>query len=231
MVGVGGWNKEYGVDARAYSNKLSEGVKIAFEEKKIRDPIELCHYAWEGAKEIPGTSTACVAYLDGNKLKIGNVGDSGTLILRKDKTLFRTREQQVEFNMPYQIGTGSDLTPKTHGESSEVPLQHGDWIVMSSDGLFDNLEVADIVKVLKKTTADNAAKDLAEKTFKLSQDKHHHSPFAKDAKKNGLKWTGGKPDDITVIAALVQDTTSSSGATATTTSSSSKTDKGKKKAK
>jgi len=185
--GVGGWNKEYGVDARAYSNKLSEGVKIAFEEKKIRDPIELCHYAWEGAKEIPGTSTAVVAYFEGSKLKIGNVGDSGTLILRKDKTLFRTREQQVEFNMPYQIGTGSDLTPKTHGESSEVPLQHGDWIVMSSDGLFDNLEVADIVKVLKKTTPDNAAKDLAEKTFKLSQDKHHHSPFAKDAKKEWLK--------------------------------------------
>jgi len=227
--GVGGWSKEYGVDARAYSNKLSDGVKIAFEEKKIRDPLELCHFAWEGAKEIPGTSTACVAILDGTKLKVGNVGDSGTLILRKEKTFFRTKEQQVEFNMPYQIGTGSDLTPKTHGELTEVQLQHGDWIVMSSDGLFDNLEVTDIIKVLRKSSAEGAAKDLADKTFKLSQDKHHHSPFAKDAKKNGLKWTGGKPDDITVIVALIQDPNGATSSSLSSSGSSTKSDKGKGK--
>jgi len=212
--GVGGWSREYGVDARAYSQKLAEGARVAFEEKSIRDPIKICQFAWEGAKEISGTSTACVVVFESTgHMKAGNIGDSGALLLRQGKSAFRTREQQVEFNMPYQIGTGSDLTPDTHGDLDKVALAEGDWIIVASDGLFDNLENDEIIKVLKKAPPDDAARLLSEKTFKLSQDKSKSSPFAKDAKKHGLKWAGGKPDDITVIVGFVASMGPPSGST------------------
>ena len=101
-------------------------------------------------------STGCIAILEFSKdrdvptLLVSNLGDSGACVIRDGKQVFRTREQQVEFNMPYQMGTGSDIEPKIHAESSEFALVKGDWIVMGSDGLFDNLDPSDIIKVLKK---------------------------------------------------------------------------------
>ncbi len=83
-------------------------------------------------------------------MKAGNIGDSGAMILRDGKCHYRTKEQQVEFNMPYQIGTGSDLTPDTHGILDSTELKDGDWIIVATDGLFDNLDLDDIAKVLKK---------------------------------------------------------------------------------
>jgi protein phosphatase PTC7 len=38
-----------------------------------------------------------------------------------------------------------------------------------------------------------------------SLDKNYDSPFAKRAKQNRMKYRGGKPDDITVIVAQLEE--------------------------
>lgn len=44
---------------------------------------------------------------------------------------------------------------------------------------------------------------LVNRAYELSLDKSVDSPFARLAKENDIMWSGGMPDDITVIAARV----------------------------
>ncbi len=46
----------------------------------------------------------------------------------------------------------SDMTPQTHGANYSFPLQGDDYIVMGTDGLFDNLSSTFIAKRLKLLT-------------------------------------------------------------------------------
>lgn len=39
---------------------------------------------------------------------------------------------------------------------------------------------------------------------RLSQSAQHDSPFAKKARQNQLQFSGGKPDDITIVLATVE---------------------------
>ncbi len=52
-----------------------------------------------------------------------------------------------------------------------------------------------------KLNTVEASKALAEKAELLSNDKDYLSPFSKKARENQLNYTGGKPDDITIIVA------------------------------
>lgn len=97
-------------------------------------------------------------------------------------------------------------------------LQVGDTIVMGSDGLFDNIFDQEIVSVV--TTNDdvpNAAKALADLARNHSVDTKFDSPFSLEARARGfdvpwwkkvfgMKFTGGKLDDITVIVGKVKTT-------------------------
>eukprot|EP01128_Nolandella_sp_AFSM9_P001899 TRINITY_DN12300_c0_g1_i1.p1 TRINITY_DN12300_c0_g1~~TRINITY_DN12300_c0_g1_i1.p1 ORF type:complete len:276 (-),score=48.60 TRINITY_DN12300_c0_g1_i1:50-832(-) len=201
--GVGGWGVEHGIDAKAYSEKLAQGTEDAYQAKGKLEPLKLMEAAYQYSKKVKGTSTACVACLSGNKVSVANCGDSALLVLRGHKMVFRTQDQQVEFNMPYQIGTGSDITPKCHAIKSHFLLADKDWIIIGSDGLFDNLSDLDIDKVLKKVSSpSHAAKVLAKRAFKVSGSQHS-TPFERGALRHGISWRGGKPDDITVIALYV----------------------------
>ena len=53
-----------------------------------------------------GSCTACVAVLEGNRIHIANLGDSGLMILRKEDIVLKTVSQQHSFNLPYQLGRG-----------------------------------------------------------------------------------------------------------------------------
>lgn len=82
-------------------------------------------------------------------IKTTNLGDSGYIILRPDtmnnmalKNKFKSREQQYEFNFPYQCGTGSELPYNAF--DTEHQIFENDVIVVASDGMFDNLYVKDI---------------------------------------------------------------------------------------
>ena len=53
---------------------------------------------------LQGTSTACILALDDSKLHAANVGDSGFIVVRKQKVVFKSPSQQHRFNFPYQLG-------------------------------------------------------------------------------------------------------------------------------
>jgi len=201
--GVGGWAKE-GVDASAYSQALAKGVGKGFAAGTL-NPTELLQHAYESASDIVGTSAACVTVFNNNTLQICNLGDSKVIVVRDSKNFFASEEQQVEWNTPYQIGTGSSHTPKTHSKFYNVQLKEKDYIVLATDGLFDNLSHQDIIGFVKPTVECQAvAQLLVEQSFKVSTNTRANTPFAKDAKKAGKSWQGGKTDDITVIFARVQ---------------------------
>lgn len=74
------------------------------------------------------------------------------MILRKQETaeegeklviIHETKEQQHSFNFPYQVGTNGDNPNK--GDATSHTVEHGDIIIVGTDGLWDNMYRKDIV--------------------------------------------------------------------------------------
>ena len=77
------------------------------------DPRQLLTDAVYDNRET-GSCTVVISVLDEELplLYTANLGDSGYMLLRKQgidlMTQFRTKEQQHQFNFPFQVGTGGD---------------------------------------------------------------------------------------------------------------------------
>lgn len=90
---------------------------------------------------ILGSSTACVIVFDKQKniLNSANLGDSGFLIFRKGKVLYRSSEQQHYFNTPYQL-------------ASPPPDQEGTVIQDRWIQVLTVISFSEIWKILKNLT-------------------------------------------------------------------------------
>jgi len=208
LDGVGGWN-EVGVDPGLFSKQL---VALIQEQDRRQD---LKSVLVEAVKQttVKGSSTAVLARLDDGVLKTCNLGDSGYAVFgvkggKQVQLKFRSKEQQYEFDFPFQCGTNCDLPYEA--QDNEHVLEPNDLIVLGSDGLFDNLYDED-VRVCLAPLVDRrygdvqdptqAAVCIARKAQRLSRDPAYFSPFAKAAKEHGKHHEGGKVDDITVVVA------------------------------
>ncbi|KAG9402540.1 hypothetical protein AC1031_007150 [Aphanomyces cochlioides] len=165
--GVGGW-QESGVDPSAFSLALVEGAKIDFERTdESPRPQNLLESAFAhvkaGGDKNPGGSTAVFLVLDRSTgvLETANLGDSGYLVIRQNQKFFRSVEQTWAFNAPFQLS----LYPSSMGESVDhyLPnnafvtthsLQHGDIVIVGSDGLFDNVFDEEILAEAEKYMND-----------------------------------------------------------------------------
>jgi len=148
------------------------------------------------------------------RLRIANLGDSGLLVYRPstDDVLFRSMEQQITFNTPRQLGTGSNDRPEC-AESVTVEVEEGDLVILATDGLFDNLYDPEILRILQDTAADRydpvalqlKAQALAEGAHERSLDPQYFSPYClKEMEFFGSQRSlGGKEDDISVVVARV----------------------------
>jgi hypothetical protein len=54
---------------------------------------------------LQGSATACIIVLDREDLQAANLGDSGFLVIRDSKVVFRSPPQQHDFNFPFQLGS------------------------------------------------------------------------------------------------------------------------------
>ncbi|CCW71000.1 unnamed protein product [Phytomonas sp. Hart1] len=152
--GVGGWRKK-GVDSSLFSNALMKNAKLFAEtHRKELDPEVIMDAAYRKTiydKEVKaGSSTACIATLrqeDNGKhyLDVANIGDSGLLLIRDRKPIFRMHEKIHRFNAPFQLAVlpkefqGRSLSdPVSACVRESVSLQKGDVVVFGTDGLFDN---------------------------------------------------------------------------------------------
>lgn len=85
----------------------------------------------------------------------------------------------------------------------------GDTIIMGSDGLFDNVFIAQIVEQVslfrrKGKGPQGLVQKLTEMAHTSSLDRHEDTPYSRGySEAFDLAMSGGKPDDITVLVAHV----------------------------
>lgn len=164
-----------------------------------------------------GSCTFILGVLEGNLLRICNLGDSSLLIFRyvqeKPMILLRTISQQHRFNTPFQICNTPPYSTHNYtsdspesGQSYEVNVREGDIIIAGSDGLWDNLFPKDIEEIVLEYRGkiQKLAKAIAKKAYIASKN-NSKTPFEEAVgKKYGPGfWKGGKPDDISVVTAIV----------------------------
>ena len=124
----------------------------------------------------------------------------------------------------------TSLKQPSDSYSSSLHVRRGDIIIMATDGLFDNVDVDDICKIAvqwemkhnfllggleeraqrwskgesKAALSALVVKDLAHNLCQAARANSLRtdvdSPFAILAKENDILWSGGMPDDCTVIA-------------------------------
>jgi len=219
--GVGGWS-DRGIDPSLYSKTLMRETKLAYEELNLIDPLDSLKSAAKKANKILGSATACILSIDETGqhtiLKSANLGDSGYMLIRNGCVLYRTKEQQFNFNFPYQLGATSRAQP-SDADLANLELREGDKIVLGTDGLFDNLFDSEILEIVNSSTynlgkknmiesidiRESIAEQLAKKAYEKSKNPCTSTPFSQHAKVHGIKVPGGKLDDITVVFATVKD--------------------------
>ena len=129
--------------------------------------------------------------------------------------------QQYQFNFPYQLGNvGKDESSLAKETSHKI--RFGDIVIVYSDGISDNvfpgqlrqllnfylykvkqkfgIQVPDVVRGFDGNEFAKQLKDLA---FQKSTDKNYLSPFGLNGLDFGVLFKGGKSDDISVVAAIV----------------------------
>ncbi|KAL5580637.1 hypothetical protein UlMin_013079 [Ulmus minor] len=213
--GVSGW-AEQNVDPSLFPQELMANVYyLAGDEEVNNDPQILIRKAHAATSSI-GSATVIAAILEkSGVLRIANVGDCGLRVIREGRVVCSTSPQEHYFDCPYQLS--SQATGQTYLDAmvSSVELIEGDTIVMGSDGLFDNVFDNEIVSTIARyKDVVEAAKALANLASSHSLDSNFDSPYALEARARGfdvptwkkiigMKLTGGKPDDITVIVGQV----------------------------
>ncbi|GET03875.1 protein serine/threonine phosphatase 2C [Rhizophagus clarus] len=224
--GVGGWRNVSSLrntvaNSALYARKLMhysytelEKYDNVEDEKKYNDvnPVDILQASYKKTiselelEGVIGSSTALIAVLRDDELRIANVGDCGIGVIRYNDFIFRNEEQQYSFNYPYQLGTGSIVTPKNDSQQFTIKIQQGDIIVMGSDGIFDNLFEEDIIDEIKGKELDpQMISDALAWRAKQASVEDISTPFQYRAHQEGLPYQGGKRDDISVLVAIVTD--------------------------
>ncbi|KAF9277183.1 hypothetical protein BGZ68_009474, partial [Mortierella alpina] len=204
--GVGGWSGTTGkvitgANPALYSRKLMHYAFLELEkydnieEEAFYDyfnvnPVQILQKSYEqsarDAKQegLIGSSTACLAILRDDELRIANLGDCGVSIIRRNEFIFRTEEQQHSFNYPYQLGTGSTDSP-TDAQVFTVKVESGDIVVMGTDGIFDNLFDEDILEEVVRCVNGGVDPNLNQNPFGTGKP----SPASSGKGVGGL-WSG-----------------------------------------
>ncbi|KAJ5122822.1 hypothetical protein N7526_009759 [Penicillium atrosanguineum] len=185
--GVGGWT-ESRVDPADFSHGLcgymaETALAWGKSAEKLR-PKQLLQTGYDQIVADPtikaGGSTASVGVaLPDGRVELANLGDSGSVLLRRAAVHHYSIPQTHGFNTPYQL---SIIPPRMRAQAStfggayledfprdaavtNVQMQHGDVLMLATDGVFDNLNNQDILKLVTSrmilTGAWTAAPDVA----------------------------------------------------------------------
>jgi protein phosphatase PTC7 len=168
--GVGGWT-ESRVDPADFSHGLCG--YMAQTAQTWHEPAERLrpkHLLQAGYDQVvadstirAGGSTASVGVaLPDGRVELANLGDSGSVLIRRAAVHHYSVPQTHGFNTPYQL---SVIPPRMRAQASvfggafledfprdasvtNVQMQHGDVLIVATDGVFDNINNQDILKLI-----------------------------------------------------------------------------------
>ncbi|CAF1586068.1 unnamed protein product, partial [Didymodactylos carnosus] len=106
--GAGG-NKMYGFNPKLFSNSLMKNCSSLFNtgNYSVQEPKKLLCNAFDYVQDenCYGSSTACLVGVDCSTARLYsvNIGDSGYVILRNGKVLYRSRSQKMNGDCPRQL--------------------------------------------------------------------------------------------------------------------------------
>ncbi|KAI5850382.1 phosphatase 2C-like domain-containing protein [Morchella snyderi] len=166
--GVGGY-AESGIDSADFSHTFCERMATAAHQATT-ESVSAKQLIETGYRRIldedtiaGGASTACVgiAKPDG-QLNVANLGDSGFLIIRQGKVHYASAPQTHDFNTPYQLamipkkllaqarqfGGGPFSDEPADAQVSTHSLRNGDVVVFATDGVWDNLSIQDVLRIV-----------------------------------------------------------------------------------
>lgn len=212
--GVGGWRDE-GVDSQEMSQLALKRCSEFFLNKKYKRKFKNLSHMVEHvytdmfqshAEKILGGTTLCLAYLYPHRgyLELFNLGDSGLVILREGCVVYACRGSILQGELP-QLSIANQMSKKTIEEQVESDLefaqtdilkvQEHDWILLASDGLWDNLECQPAKGIVKEI-----------QSIYQSMEEKQLSPFLMALKKRTctlMQGTHGKFDDLTLVGSNV----------------------------
>jgi len=208
--GVGGW-QEIGVDPSLFANALMKHV-ARHAALGVRHPRALMAAAYaDTVKEVDrGSATCLIAALTPSGILVSaNMGDCGLRVLRGNACVHATTEMVTGFNSPFQLTTELSIARfmgPANCQVAEFQTEPGDVVLLASDGLLDNLTTKQILEVVEacRGTKRPLAEALKARAVEVSHDSAADSPFALNARRAGFWYSGGKPDDITVVVGTVQ---------------------------
>ena len=178
--GVGGWT-EHGIDPADFSHGLCShmahhAMTFSGSSSETLSPLQLLKAAYNATITDPdilaGGSTACVAVTNPEgRMRIANLGDSGFLHLRLGTVHHYSNPQTHAFNTPYQMsltppeilrqakvfgGVPLDDKPE-RADLGDYMLQNGDVLVLATDGVWDNLDSQDVLKIVSRIMRESGA--------------------------------------------------------------------------
>ncbi|KAL4977784.1 phosphatase 2C-like domain-containing protein [Aspergillus desertorum] len=168
--GVGGW-AESRVDPADFSHALCDYMAQAalawdgpVEQLRAKYLLQAGYDRIVADENIPaGGSTASVGVgLNDGRIELANLGDSGSVLLRQAAVHHYSIPQTHGFNTPYQLS----IIPKRMRQQASIfgggfledfprdantttlHMHHGDVLMLATDGVFDNLNNQDILKLV-----------------------------------------------------------------------------------
>lgn len=192
--GVGGWT-ESRVDPADFShglcNYMAETAQTWHEPAERLRSKYLIQAGYDQVVADPniraGGSTASVGVaLPDGRVELANLGDSGSVLLRRAAVHHYSVPQTHGFNTPYQL---SVIPPRMRAQASvfggafledfprdasvtNVQMQHGDVLIIATDGVFDNLNNQDILKLITSRMVMTGAWTATESGVGVSENLH-----------------------------------------------------------
>ena len=173
--GVGGW-RESGIDPGDYSRTLMrtacdffdsrDGARAPEDTKAWEETVRAALDSAHQQTRMPGSSTACILALNAHDryISAAHLGDSGFMVVRNGTVVFQTPPLQHFFDCPLQLGAYPEYVEATDyaadAETYTLNVMPGDVIVMGSDGLWDNVDLSELLPLLPDS--DDACEPAAE---------------------------------------------------------------------
>ncbi|KAL5480482.1 hypothetical protein ACEPAI_1752 [Sanghuangporus weigelae] len=141
------WSYGLGLGSGATPPSISLRGAVPIEADQLEDKEWEWQELWEPL--TVGSSTALLAVLSGDRLRVAHLGDCVGWLVRAGEIVWRSEEMWWGFNYPVQLGPSSPSRP-VDARRYELSVQADDILILASDGVSDNCWEEDILDEVRR---------------------------------------------------------------------------------